>query len=120
MRKIYFIVLGIVGAIVVLFAAVLIPGNVINSNSDRSATEVQANSKVDPALEKQVLQIIRDNPEVILESVQKYQQAQQQAQALAARKPFFEQLKNDPKSVIGASPTTGAADAKVILIEFYL
>jgi|GEM_PF-6459385 len=33
---------------------------------------VQADSRIDPQLEAQVLQIIRDHPEVILESLQQY------------------------------------------------
>lgn len=125
MRKIYLIALGMVGAIAVLIAAILLPGNglgFLSSNSDRDAVfQAQNLNKIDPNLEKQVLQIIRENPEVIIESVQAYQQKQQQAQqkqAQQARKRFFKDTTNNPSKIIGASPTTGVADAKVILIEF--
>ena len=125
MRKIYLIALGMVGAIAVLIAAILLPGNglgFLSSNSDRNAVlQAQNLNKIDPNLEKQVLQIIRENPEVIIESVQAYQQKQQQAQqkqAQQARKRFFKDITNNPGKIIGASPTTGVADAKIILIEF--
>ena len=39
---------------------------------------VQAQTKIDPQLEKQVLEIIRKHPEIIIESVGAYQQQQQQ------------------------------------------
>jgi len=125
MKKIYLIGLGAIGAIAVLIAAILLPGNglgFLSSNSDREpALQAQNSSKIDPDLEKQVLEIIRENPEVILESVQAYQQQQQrsqQQQAQEARKTFFKDIKNAPDKIIGDSPTTGAENAKVILVEF--
>jgi protein-disulfide isomerase len=72
---------------------------------------------IDPQLEQQVLQIIRENPQAILESVQAYQQKQQQ-QIQLARQTFVQQMKTNPQSVIGESPTTGSKDGKVVLIEF--
>ncbi|NEP63291.1 MAG: thioredoxin domain-containing protein [Symploca sp. SIO2G7] len=68
-------------------------------------------------LEEKVLQIIRDNPEVIIESVQAYQQQQQQ-QVQQTRQAFLEELKTNPKAVIGSSPTTGATEFKTVLLEF--
>ncbi len=68
-------------------------------------------------LEAQVLQIIRDNPEVVIESVQTYQQdkqaAEQQAQTDIAQK-----LLADRDTAIGQSPKTGAEQGEVLLIEF--
>lgn len=80
------------------------------------AMPVQAATRVSPRLEEQVLQILRDHPEAIVESVQAYQQQalQQQQQA---QQTFLQQLKADPQKVIGVSPTTGQS-AKVLLIEF--
>jgi len=125
MRRIYLIAFGFIGAIAVLLAAILLPGNglgIFNSNSDPDAAlQAQNSKKIDPQLEKQVLQIIRENPEVIIESVQAYQQQQQrsqQQQQQQARASFFQDIKNNPSKIIGASPTTGAADAKIILVEF--
>lgn len=55
--------------------------------------------KVSPQLEQQILQVIRQHPEVILESVQAYQQ-QQDGQLKQARQTFLEQIKTNPKAVI--------------------
>ncbi|NER52981.1 MAG: thioredoxin domain-containing protein [Symploca sp. SIO1A3] len=68
-------------------------------------------------LEEKVLQIIRNNPEVIIESVQAYQLQQQQL-VEKRRQAFLEELKTNPKAVIGSSPTTGATELKTILVEF--
>ncbi|MGF1601887.1 MAG: DsbA family protein [Thermosynechococcaceae cyanobacterium] len=66
------------------------------------------------SLETQVLQIIRDHPEAILESVQSYEvkqrQARQQEQQVA-----LQQI--PPETLVGASPVQGAAN-KTLLIEF--
>lgn len=77
----------------------------------------QAASQISPKLQEQVLQIIREHPDVLVESVQAYQQKQQQ-QLEQAQNKFLQQLKIDPKPVIGTSPTTGAESAKIVLIEF--
>jgi protein-disulfide isomerase len=74
-------------------------------------------SQVDPKLKEQVLQVIRENPQVILESVQAYQQ-QQQDSLKAAQQSFLQQMTTNPKSVIGDSPSKGAKDGKVVLLEF--
>lgn len=77
----------------------------------------QAASRIDPQLEQQVLQIIREHPEVIIESVQTYQQQQQQ-KLKQAQQAFLQDLKTNPQTVIGESPTTGSAQSKSVLIEF--
>ena len=69
---------------------------------------------IDPELEAQVLQIIRENPEVIIESVEAYQKQER----TSGQQEFFEAMKANPQSVIGDSPTTGAIDAKIVLLEF--
>ncbi len=68
-------------------------------------------------LEEQVLQIIRDNPQVIIESVQAYQQ-QEEDQMRGARQAFLQQMLTNPAAVIGNSPTFGAAAQKIVLVEF--
>ncbi|MBW4473681.1 MAG: thioredoxin domain-containing protein [Stenomitos rutilans HA7619-LM2] len=77
----------------------------------------KADSQVSPQLKEQVLQIIRDNPEAILDSVQAYQRKQQAAQQ-QAQQAFLQQTKTNPKALIGTSPTTGAKAGKVLLVEF--
>lgn len=77
----------------------------------------QASSTIDPQLEQQVLQIIREHPEVVIESVQAYQQQQQQ-KVKQVQQAFLEDFKNNPQTVIGKSPTTGSTQSKTVLIEF--
>ncbi|MEM1168773.1 MAG: thioredoxin domain-containing protein [Cyanobacteria bacterium P01_H01_bin.35] len=75
------------------------------------------NNLTNPELEKQVLQIIRDNPEVIIESVQAYQQEQQQ-QKQASQQEILQQFKDNPQEQIGDSPTFGSTAQKIVLYEF--
>ncbi|MFN6572553.1 DsbA family protein [Dendronalium sp. ChiSLP03b] len=77
----------------------------------------QAASQINPQLEQQVLQILREHPEVILESVQAYKQ-QQQEQFKQAQQAFLQNLKINPQVVIGNSPTIGLAQSKIVLVEF--
>ncbi len=77
----------------------------------------RANSQIDPKLRQQVLQIIRENPEVILESLRAYQRQQQQQQD-KARNTFLQQLKANPQAIVGQSPTKGAKNGKILLVEF--
>lgn len=74
-------------------------------------------AEVSPQLKEQVLQIIRENPEVILEAVQAYQQKQRE-QDQQARQSVLNRAKANPQAVIGASPTKGAKNGKVVLVEF--
>jgi protein-disulfide isomerase len=75
------------------------------------------NQSVDSDFEAKVLQVIRNNPQVLIESVQAYQQKQAQEQQ-QQQQAFVQQMKTNPKSVIGDSPTTGAKEAKIVLLEF--
>ncbi|MGQ9838508.1 MAG: DsbA family protein [Cyanobacteriota bacterium] len=72
-------------------------------------------------LEEQVLQIIRNNPKVILDAVQEYQQRQyeeQQQQQQQLLEEFGRQLRENPRAVIGNSPRTGSDSLKLVLVEF--
>lgn len=73
--------------------------------------------KMDAVLEEQVLQIIRNHPEAIIESVQAYQQEQQEA-SRQARLELSRQMQANPAAAIGRSPTTGAAEQALVLLEF--
>ncbi|MDZ8051054.1 MAG: DsbA family protein [Aulosira sp. ZfuVER01] len=74
-------------------------------------------ASLNPKLEQQVLQILREHPEVIIESVETYQQ-QQQKQLQQVRQSFLQDLKTNPQLVIGESPTTGSTTSKIVLVEF--
>ncbi|MDD1421172.1 DsbA family protein [Dolichospermum sp. ST_sed1] len=78
---------------------------------------VQADTKLNPQLEQQVLEIIRKNPEIIIEAVEAYQQKQQQ-KLQQSRQGFINDFQANPQAVIGDSPTTGATKSKTVLIEF--
>ena len=55
-------------------------------------TPVQADAKMDAQFERQVLEVIRKNPEVVLETLRKYQQ-QEQLKAQQAQKTGFQKFK---------------------------
>jgi protein-disulfide isomerase len=76
---------------------------------------VSADNPVNADLEKQVLEILRKHPEVILESVDKYQREQQQQQS-AAREKAVSQITSNPSAIVGKSPKRG--NGKVVLVEF--
>ncbi len=79
------------------------------------STPVKADPKIDSNFEAQVLQVIRKNPQAILDSVQAYQRAQQDEQR-KAQQSFIQELQQNPKAVIAQSPTKGAG--KTVLVEF--
>jgi protein-disulfide isomerase len=73
--------------------------------------------KVSPQLEKQILEVLRKHPEVLLEVLQKYtieqEQKQQKIQIEALK-----QARTNTKALIGDSPVMGAKDRKIVMIEF--
>lgn len=82
-----------------------------------SAPTQASNKAVDSDLEAKVLQVIRNHPEAIVDSVQAYQQKQQEQQQ-QSQKALLEQMKANPKSVIGDSPTEGNSARQILLLEF--
>lgn len=78
-------------------------------NAQTTPTETQ--------LKEQVLQIIRENPQVLIESVQTYQQ-EQERKVQEARQTFLQQMTTNPAAVIDDSPITGSPNKKIVLLEF--
>jgi protein-disulfide isomerase len=82
-----------------------------------SQTLLAQATKVSPQLEKQVLEVLRKHPEVLLEVLQKYtieqEKKQQQAQLEALK-----QVRKNTKALIGDSPVMGASDRQIVMIEF--
>lgn len=76
-----------------------------------------AQAVIEPELEKTVLDIIRQHPEVLIESVQAYQRQQQEQQKQLIQS-FISELKTHPQTIIADSPITGSLNQKNILIEF--
>ena len=86
-------------------------------NSCSTPGQANNNKASDPELEAKVLQIIRNNPKVVLESLQAYQKEKQEKEQ-KAQKEFVDGMKANPKSVIGESPATGSKTQNIVLIEF--
>ncbi|NEO86754.1 MAG: thioredoxin domain-containing protein [Spirulina sp. SIO3F2] len=70
-----------------------------------------------PNFETQVLEVIRNHPEVVVEAFEAYQR-QQEAERDATRQAFLEQLDREPETLIGQSPTTHSLENRVVLLEF--
>jgi protein-disulfide isomerase len=70
------------------------------------------------ALDSQsVATVLNDNPQIIIDSLQKYEQNQREEQARQAAKVFvdnLEEVNNNPDT-----PFVGNKDAKVVLVEFF-
>lgn len=73
--------------------------------------------KVSPQLEKQILEVIRRNPAVMLEVLQKYA-IEQQAKEQKAQADALKLARKDTKSLIGDSPTTGASNRQIVMVAF--
>ena len=71
----------------------------------------------DTQLETKVLEIIRKNPQVIIDSVQSYQRSQAQ-QEEKLREQVLSQIRQEPKLLLRNSPVTGSSSQKIILAEF--
>lgn len=71
-----------------------------------------------PSVKEQVLQVIRENPEAVLQAVEVAYQQRQEQEVQQARRGFLQQMIADPASVIGNAPTKGAAEKKIVLLEF--
>jgi protein-disulfide isomerase len=73
--------------------------------------------KVSPQLEKQILEVMRRHPDVLLEVLQKYaleqQQKEQKAQAAAIKL-----VRKNTKALIGNSPVTGATNGQIVMVAF--
>ncbi|MBE9206011.1 DsbA family protein [Nostoc sp. LEGE 06077] len=77
----------------------------------------QAATDVDAKLEKQVLEVIRNNPQFVINALQEYQLTKQE-KLQKVQQAFLDDLKTNPGNIIGNSPTTGAAKSKTVLVEF--
>ena len=69
-----------------------------------------------PLFEKNVLDVIRAHPEVVLESVQAYQKQQSEGKKERQAK-LVKELLTHPNDLIGDSPRQGASE-KILLVEF--
>lgn len=72
---------------------------------------------VNAQLERQILETIQKHPEVILESLNRYHQLQEQKQAEEAQK-LAEEIRKNPSSFVGNSPVLGEKQAIHYLFIF--
>jgi protein-disulfide isomerase len=93
-------------------AVIILIGGLILAPSSAYAATLN-----DRELEEKVLDIIRNNPEVIIESLQQYQ-AQQQQERQQKRQAVLDEIKDNPTAFIRNSPITGAANKSIVLFEF--
>lgn len=89
----------------------------LNSCSVFSQANAGNSESIEPELEAKIIQVIRNNPEVIFKSVARYRQKKYKEEQYA-QKAFLENMQTNPNSVIGESPITGASQKKLLLIEF--
>ena len=71
----------------------------------------------DSQLEAKILEIIRKNPQVILDSVQSHQRAQVQ-QEEQLRNKVLSQIRQEPRLLLRNSPVMGSTSQKIIVAEF--
>lgn len=71
----------------------------------------------DAVFEDKVLQILREHPEAIIESVKRYQKQQYEKQQ-QLRKTLLEEFTIKPEKLIAQSPVTGDIQNKIVLVEF--
>jgi protein-disulfide isomerase len=88
--------------------------------SDRSLANkvsIAQSVKVSPQLEKQIIEVLRKNPEILVEVLQKYTTEQEQKQRKAQAE-AIKQARKNTKSLIGDSPVMGASDRKIVMLVF--
>jgi protein-disulfide isomerase len=73
--------------------------------------------KVSPQLEKQIIEVLRRHPDVLLDVLQKYAIEQQQKE-LKAQAEAIKQIRKNTKVLIGDSPVTGATDRQIVMVAF--
>ena len=73
--------------------------------------------KVNPQLEKQILEVLRRHPEVMFEVLQKYA-IEQQAKEQKAQAEAIKQVRANTKALIGDAPVMGSSDRKIVMVGF--
>ncbi len=94
--------------------------NSIDKSIERQAQQtiaLEESVKVSPQLEKQILEVIRKHPDVMLEVLQKYA-IEQQLKAQKAQAEAIKQVRKNTKDLIGDSPVIGSTDRKIVMVEF--
>ena len=79
----------------------------------------RADDAADAALEQKILEIIRKHPKEIIDSVAAFQRSQAEARMRGAEDQLRDKVaKLGTAKLVGDSPARGAADDKLVLVEF--
>jgi protein-disulfide isomerase len=94
------------------------PFNFLEPNRVTTAPVRLAQSvKVTPQLEKQILEVIRRNPDVLVEILQKYA-TEQQAKEKKVQAEAIAKVRKNTKAMIGDSPVSGASNRQIVMVAF--
>jgi protein-disulfide isomerase len=94
------------------------PFNFLETDRSNTAPVKLAQSvKVTPQLEKQILEVIRRNPDVLVEILQKYA-AEQQAKEKKVQAEAIAKVRKNTKAMIGDSPVSGASNRQIVMVAF--
>jgi protein-disulfide isomerase len=94
------------------------PFNFLETDRANTAPVKLAQSvKVTPQLEKQILEVIRRNPDVLVEILQKYA-TEQQAKEKKVQAEAIAKVRKNTKSMIGDSPVMGASNRQIVMVAF--
>ena len=91
--------------------------DLLNQQTPTSEVLLAQSVKVNPQLEKQILEVLRRHPEVMFEVLQKYA-IEQQAKEQKAQAEAIKQVRTNTKALIGDAPVMGASDRKIVMVEF--
>jgi protein-disulfide isomerase len=95
-----------------------IPFNFLEADRVTTAPVRLAQSvKVTPQLEKQILEVIRRNPDVLVEILQKYA-TEQQAKEKKVQAEAIAKVRKNTKAMIGDSPVSGASNRQIVMVAF--
>jgi protein-disulfide isomerase len=94
------------------------PFNFLETDRSNTAPVKLAQSvKVTPQLEKQILEVIRRNPDVLVEILQKYA-TEQQAKEKKVQAEAIAKVRKNTKAMIGDSPVSGASNRQIVMVAF--
>jgi protein-disulfide isomerase len=82
-----------------------------------SAIKIAQSVKVTPQLEKQILEVIRRNPDILVEVLQKYA-IEQQAKEKKVQAEAIAKVRKNTKAMIGDSPVTGSSSRQIVMVAF--
>jgi protein-disulfide isomerase len=93
------------------------PFNFLETRVTTAPVKLAQSVKVTPQLEKQILEVIRRNPDVLVEILQKYA-TEQQAKEKKVQAEAIAKARKNTKTMIGDSPVMGASNRQIVMVAF--